>query len=93
MIEGTSFWPLLVFCLARPSAADRLPLTRSTASSAACPASGLIALYTVMYCSPIRIRWIAASSASCPVVGRVEGSIPCPFIAAIAPPAVPSLAA
>ena len=44
MIEATSFWPLLVFCLARLSAADRLPLTRSTASSAACPASGLIAL-------------------------------------------------
>src|SRR5215212_2240855 len=54
MIDGTSFWPLLVLSLASPSAADLLPLTRLTASSAACSASGLIALYTVMYCSPVR---------------------------------------
>jgi hypothetical protein len=46
-----------------------------------------------MYCSPARIRWIAASSASCPVTGMVFGSTPWAFIAAMAPPAVPSLAA
>ena len=36
---------------------------------------------------------MAASSASCPVVGRVLGSMPLPFMAAIAPPPVPSFAA
>ena len=36
---------------------------------------------------------MAASSASWPVVGLVEGLMPLPFMAAIAPPAVPSLAA
>jgi hypothetical protein len=69
-----------------------LPCNRSYAICAACSASGLIALYTVMYCSPARIRWIAASSASWPVTGG-SGLNPAPFIAAMAPPAVPSLAA
>jgi hypothetical protein len=69
------------------------PWASATASSAALSASGLIGLYTVMYCSPARIRWIAASSASCPVVGLVAGLMPADFIAAIAPPAVPSFAA
>ena len=45
-----------------------------------------------MYCSPVRIRWIAASSASWPVIGIGFGSMPADFIAAIAPPAMPSLA-
>ena len=36
---------------------------------------------------------MAASSASWPVVGRVDGSMPAAFMAAIAPPPVPSLAA
>ena len=39
------------------------------------------------------IRWIAVSSASWPVTGIFVGSIPAAFIAAMAPPAVPSLAA
>src|SRR5690606_5833060 len=62
------------------------------AISAAISASGLIALYTVMSCSPEMIRWIAASSASWPVA---KGMVvkPALFIAAMAPPAVPSLAA
>src|SRR6266516_2984661 len=44
MMEGTSFWPLLVFWAAMPLAAEVLPLTRLTASCAASSASGLIAL-------------------------------------------------
>ena len=36
---------------------------------------------------------MAASSASWPVTGIFFGSTPLPFIAAMAPPAVPSLAA
>ena len=43
------------------------PCSSATATSAASSACGLIALYTVMYWSPVRIRWIAESSASCPV--------------------------
>src|SRR5947208_7037 len=42
--------------------------------------------------SPATIRWIAASSESCPVTGG-SGFTPPPLSAAIAPPAVPSLAA
>ena len=45
-----------------------------------------------MYCSPVRIRWIAATSESWPVVGIVFGSMPADFMAAIAPPIMPSLA-
>src|SRR4029453_13836069 len=88
--DATSFWPLLTLSAADPD--GFLPLTRSTASCAAPSASGLIALYTVMYCSPVSSRCTAANSASCPVTGGI-GLMPWPFIAAIAPPAVPSLAA
>src|SRR3981081_3103335 len=45
-----------------------------------------------MVCVPATIRWIAASSASWPVIGG-RGLTPAAFMAAIAPPAVPSLAA
>jgi len=45
-----------------------------------------------MYWSPAMIRWIASSWASCPVVGGI-GEMPAERIEAIAPPAVPSLAA
>src|SRR5215475_12572729 len=89
--DGTSMVPLLVLPLTA-SAAGFSPLNSAHASSAVFSASGWIALYTVMYCSPDRIRWIAATSASWPQIGRVLGSIPAAFIAAIAPPAVPSLA-
>ena len=64
----------------------------ATARVAAASASGVIALYTVMYCSPARIRCTAASSASWPVTGGGAAN-PVAFIAATAPPAVPSLAA
>ena len=36
-----------------------------------------------MYCSPVRMRWIAATSLSWPVVGTLFGSIPAAFIAAM----------
>src|SRR6476646_3453200 len=89
--DGTSTLPLftLPFTVA---ASGVLPASSVTASCADASASCLIALYTVMYCSPARIRWIAASSPSCPVTGG-NGLIPAAFIAAIAPPPVPSLAA
>src|SRR5207302_159872 len=45
-----------------------------------------------MYCSPVRMRWMAACSASWPVTGGSRLT-PAPFLAAIAPPAVPPLAA
>src|SRR5437588_6271492 len=45
-----------------------------------------------MYWSPERIRWIPASDASWPVLGRVAGLMPADFMAAIAPPAMSSLA-
>src|SRR3979411_435982 len=45
-----------------------------------------------MYWVPATIRWIAARSASCPVTGG-SGVTPAAFIAAMAPPPVPSLAA
>src|ERR1051325_6578319 len=89
--DGTSAVPLLTLSLTR-SAAGFSPLNSAHASCAVFSASGWIALYTVMYCSPDRMRWIAATSASWPVVGLVLGSMPAAFIAAIAPPAVPWLA-
>src|SRR5215208_5245277 len=46
----------------------------------------------VLNWSPARMRWIAATSASPPVIGTVPGLIPADSIAAMAPPAIPSLA-
>ncbi len=88
-IDATSVVPLFTTL---PVAAGVLPLTRSQASCAADSAWGWIALYTVMNWSPARIRWTAATSASCPVTNFVFGSTPPAFMAAIAPPAPPSLA-
>src|ERR671933_473039 len=91
-MEGTSLSPLLVVAPWVAFAGIETFVARSNARTAASSASGLIALYTVMYWSPVRMRWMAANSASCPVTGG-QGLTPAAFIAAIAPPAVPSLAA
>src|SRR5215208_1580197 len=87
---GTSILPLFSFSVA---SVGFLPWASMTAHSAAFLAIGGIGLYTVMYCSPASMRWMPAASASWPVTGIVFGSMPADFIAAIAPPAVPSLAA
>src|SRR5882757_2254773 len=92
IVDGTFFNPLLVVPLIG-GVGGFWPLASATEIVAAAGASSFTALYTVMNCWPARIRWIAASSASCPVVGRVAGLMPAEVIAAIAPPAVPSLAA
>src|SRR3989440_9225816 len=92
IVDGTFFWPLLVVPLIG-GVGGFWPLDRATAIVAAAGASSFTALYTVMNCWPARIRWTAASSASCPVVGLADGWMPADVIAAIAPPAVPSLAA
>ena len=88
--DVTSLVPLFLVTVCWPVYCS--PVAAAIAISAAISASGLIALYTVIPCWPEMIRWIAASSASCPVVNGMVVK-PLPFIAAIAPPAVPSLAA
>src|SRR3954452_3398117 len=87
---ATSILPLFSLAVA---SVGFLPWASIVAHSAALSASGLIGLLNVIFFSPARIRWIPATSASWPVVGIVFGSMPADFIAAIAPPAVPSLAA
>src|SRR5437763_4782790 len=92
IVDGTFFWPLLVVPLIG-GVGGFWPLASATAIVPASGASSFTALYTVMNCWPARIRWTAASSASCPVVGLVAGWMPAEVIAAIAPPALPSFAA
>ena len=89
--DGTCLAPLSTSALAR-SAGGSSPWAIGTASSAAVSAIWMIGWYTVISCSPERMRWTPASSASWPVTKRLAGSMPADFSAAIAPPAIPSLA-
>ena len=56
-----------------PIVVGLVPASRATASSAAPVASGLIALYTVIDCEPVRMRVMASFSASWPVSGMPGG--------------------
>ena len=68
------------------------PFRSATATSAAAPATISLGLLMVLYWSPAMMSCSPAMVASLPVTGGT-GSTPAALKAAIAPPAVPSLAA